>query len=275
MSDTIDQLLAELAAAKTRWRRTSLSRRIELAAACVEGVFRSADAWLAASCEAKGLALDSPRSSEELATGPLAVTRYLQLLITSLRQLERTGRVRLLDPIEVDARGRLRLPLFPARGLFDSLLFPGYRAWAMLPGDVTRDNLAEHVAGCFRRSLDREAIAVVLGAGNVSSIPIVDALSKLFQENRVVLVKLNPVNGYLAPIFEEALAPLIEAGFLRLLEGGAEAGAYAVHHPQVSEVHITGSLAAHQAIVWGPPGDESDQRRRSGAPLLTKPITSE
>lgn len=271
----IDRLLAELAAAKQRWRQTPLSRRIELAAACLDGVDRSAKAWLAESCEAKGIVLDSPMASEELAAGPLAVTRYLQLVIASLRQLERMGRVRLLEPITVDRRGRLRVPLFPGRVLFDSLLFPGYRAWAVLPDDVNCENLAEHVAGGFRRSLDSEAIALVLGAGNVSSIPIVDALAKLFQENRLVLLKLNPINGYLAPIFEAALAPLIEAGFLRLVQGGAEAGACAVQHRLVDEVHITGSLAAHQAIVWGTPGDERQDRQRRGQPLLNKPITSE
>lgn len=275
MSTEIDRLLIELAAAKPHWRRTTLPRRIELAAACVEGVFRSAEAWVASACEAKGIAPNSPASSEDLATGPLAVTRYLQLLIASLRQLDGTGRVALPGPVQEDFRGRLRVPLFPARGLFDALLFRGYRAWAMLAGDVTRDSLDEHVAGCFRRSLDTEGIALVLGAGNVSSIPATDALSKLFQENRVVLLKLNPVNGYLRPIFESAFAPLIEAGFLRLMQGGAETGAYAVHHPRVDEVHITGSLAAHQAIVWGPPGDERDQRRQRNEPHLKKPITSE
>lgn len=274
MSNETDRLLAELAAAKSRWRQTSLARRIELAAACIEGVSRSADAWVALACEAKGISPDSPTSSEDLATGPLAVTRYLQLLIASLRQLDEIGTVKLPDPVE-EVGGRLRVPIFPARGLFDSLLFRGYRGWAMLPDDVTRDNLNEYVAGSFRRSLDSEGISLVLGAGNVSSIPAVDALSKLFQENRVVLLKLNPVNGYLAPVFEAAFTPLIEAGFLRLMQGGAEAGAYAVQHPLVDEVHITGSLAAHQAIVWGPPGEEQDQRRRRNEPLLTKPITSE
>ncbi|HJT31379.1 MAG TPA: hypothetical protein VJ783_04965 [Pirellulales bacterium] len=274
MSNDTDRLLAELASAKPRWRQTSLARRIELAAACVEGVWRSAGAWVASACEAKGLAPDNPTASEDLATGPVAVTRYLQLLITSLRQLDETGKVALPGPVE-EVGGRLRLPIFPARGLFDSLLFRGYRGWAMLPDDVTRDNLPEHIADHFRRSLNTEGIALVLGAGNVSSIPAADALSKLFQENRVVLLKLNPVNGYLAPVFEAAFAPLIEAGFLRLMQGGAEAGAYAVQHPQVDEVHITGSLAAHEAIVWGAPGEERDQRRQRNEPLLTKPITSE
>lgn len=246
-----------------------------MATACVEGVFRSADEWLTASCKAKGIAPDGPPASEEIATGPLAVTRYLQLLIANLRQIEQSGRVRLPGRTTRDARGRLRVSLFPARGMYDGLLLGGYRAWATLAGDVTPENFDDHVAGDFRRSLETEGICLVLGAGNVSSIPATDALSKLFQENRVVLLKLNPVNGYLGPIFERAFAPLIEAGFLRLSQGDAQAGSHAVHHPAVDEVHITGSLAAHQAIVWGPPCVESDERRRRGDPLLKKPITSE
>jgi hypothetical protein len=52
-------------------------------------------------------------------------------------------------------------------------------------------------------------------------------------------------------------------------------GAAAVEHELVDEVHITGSIHSHDAIVWGPPGAERDRRKREHDPLLTKPITSE
>ncbi len=68
---------------------------------------------------------------------------------------------------------------------------------------------------------------MVLGAGNVSSIAPTDAFSKLFQEGKVVLLKMNPVNEYLGPIFERAFAPLIEPGYLRIIYGGADVGSYA------------------------------------------------
>lgn len=37
-------------------------------------------------------------------------------------------------------------------------------------------------------------VCLVLGGGNVSSIPAMDALYKLFVEDEVVLLKMNPVN---------------------------------------------------------------------------------
>jgi len=118
-------------------------------------------------------------------------------------------------------------------------------------------------------------ISLVLGAGNVSSIPLTDTLTKIFQDGYLVLLKMNPVNDYLGPIFERALAPLIEAGFLRIIYGGADSGRHAVEHSATDEVHITGSNTSHDVIVWGPPGSEQERRKRENDPLLKKPITSE
>ena len=57
----------------------------------------------------------------------------------------------------------------------------------------------------------RARVALVLGAGNVASIGPLDVVHKLFVEGQVALLKLNPVNEYLGPFFEEAFADLIEA----------------------------------------------------------------
>jgi acyl-CoA reductase-like NAD-dependent aldehyde dehydrogenase len=109
----------------------------------------------------------------------------------------------------------------------------------------------------------------------VSSIPATDAITKIFQEGHVVLLKMNPVNEYLGKIFQRLFARLIDHGFLRIIYGGADVGAAAVEHPQVDEVHITGSIQSHDSIVWGPQGPERERRKRENNPLLQKPITSE
>ena len=75
----------------------------------------------------------------------------------------------------------------------------------MQPG-VTRDNLNQHMACYVRPGTAPAGIALVLGAGNVSSIAPTDAFSKLFQEGKVVLLKMNPVNEYLGGIFSQAFA---------------------------------------------------------------------
>ena len=160
------------------------------------------------------------------------------------------------------------------RGLFDSLVFAGFTrhraGWAR---EVTRADL-EHL-GSHLKNLPPAKTVLVLGAGNVSSIPPTDAISKIFQEGHVVLLKMNPVNEYLGPIFQRLFARLIEQGFLRIIYGGADVGAAAVKHPQVDEVHITGSIYSHDAIVWGPAGPERERRKRDNDPVLNKPITSE
>jgi aldehyde dehydrogenase (NAD(P)+) len=117
-------------------------------------------------------------------------------------------------------------------------------------------------------------VGLVLGAGNITSIPPLDVLYELVANNRVVLLKLNPVMARMEDVYREALAPLIEPGFLRVVQGGAQAGSYLAHQPGIAHVHITGSAATHDAIVWGL-GSESRTRKANGAPLLEKPITSE
>src|SRR6185503_11752323 len=115
----------------------------------------------------------------------------------------------------------------------------------------------------------------VLGAGNVGSIPALDTLHKLFIEGQVVILKMSPVNEYLGPIFEEVMKPLIDQGYLAIVYGGAEVGSQLCNHPQVDEIHITGSDRTHDTIVWGRDKAERERRRSLHQPLLAKPITSE
>ncbi|HEV7226247.1 MAG TPA: hypothetical protein VGN42_26305 [Pirellulales bacterium] len=273
--EELDRALGDLAAAKARYRQASLAQRIRLAESCLEGTFRLANEWLRAACQAKGIAPDGPLAGEELASGPLATTRYLRLLVRSLKDIDEFGRPQLPGEVADGPNGRLRIQVFPARGMYDDLLFRGFRADVWMQPCINQENLDDALAPDFRARMQSEKIALVLGAGNVSSIPAIDAFGKLFAEGRVVLLKMNPVNEYLGPIFERAYGALIEAGFLRLIYGGPQVGAAAVGRPLVDEVHITGSIASHDAIVWGPPGQDRELRRAAGQPLLTKPITSE
>lgn len=46
------------------------------------------------------------------------------------------------------------------------------------------------------------------------------------------------------------LAPLIEEGYVKLAFGGLEQGSFLTSSPIVSRVHLTGSAATYDAIVW-------------------------
>ena len=102
-----------------------------------------------------------------------------------------------------------------------------------------------------------------------------DVATKMFIEGFVCILKMNPVNEWVGPHLERALAPLIDRGYLRIVYGGAEVGQYLCDHPLVDDVHITGSDRTHDTIVWGPPGAERDRRLATDDPMLKKPISSE
>ena len=119
----------------------------------------------------------------------------------------------------------------------------------------------------------------MLGAGNVTSIPVLDVLYELLAHNRVALLKVNPTQDALVPVFERALAPLIEPGFVRIVRGGGDVGAYLTGHAGIDHVHITGAAPTFDAIVWGPSTGSgaaaTARRKRESRPQLKKPITAE
>jgi acyl-CoA reductase-like NAD-dependent aldehyde dehydrogenase len=116
---------------------------------------------------------------------------------------------------------------------------------------------------------------LILGAGNVSSIPPTDALYKLFAEDQVVVLKMNPVNEWVGPHLERAFRSLIDAGFLTIVYGGTDVGAHLTDHPLVDTLHVTGSDQTYDAIVWGSDPSERAQRKASGERKNNRPFTAE
>ena len=85
-----------------------------------------------------------------------------------------------------------------------------------------------------------------------------DVITKLFNEGKVCLLKMNPVNDYLGPLYEEAFAEAIRRGVLLIAYGGGEEGTYLAQHAGIDEIHLTGSDKTYDQIVWGPPGPERE-----------------
>ncbi|MCY2994614.1 MAG: aldehyde dehydrogenase [Planctomycetota bacterium] len=275
-TEQVCRFLEELDRAKQRYAETSIHQRISLAERCAEEVEKVASEWVDLACRAKAIPLGSPQRAEEVFAGPVAALRHLRLLVHSLRGIEATGMPRLPGKAYLGPEGRLRVPLLPTGVLYDRIALLPFQVTAWMRAEIRRENLNDYLAPHYRMAGPRRAKTVaVLGAGNVSAIPLTDAFTKLFQEGGVVLLKMSPVNDYLGPVFERVLKPLTDGGYLRIIFGGADVGAAAVQHRLVDEVHITGSLPAHDCIVWGPPGAERDQRLSANMPLLEKPITSE
>lgn len=272
----LDRAVQTLADNRRRWAELHVPARLELLRACAAATFDTAADSVRAGCDAKGLAFDSPASAEEWLSGPVAVLRNLRLLAASLRGIESHGRPR-LRPRRIRHRpdGQLVVDVLPG-SISDRLLFAGFSEEVWMQPGVTAETLPDTMAVAYRSEAERRGgVALVLGAGNVASIGPMDVLYKLFVENRVAILKMNPVNDYQGPFIERAFAPLVAAGFLRVAYGGAGEGAYLAHHAGVNEIHLTGSDAVHDAIVWGAAPDEQARNRAAGTPRLRKRITSE
>ncbi len=247
--------------------------RIALVDASIREFAKVAPAWVDACVRAEGLEAGTPDSAEEWIVGPYFVLRNLRLLRLALEGIRDRGRPRIPGPVTVRPGGQVVARVFPARPS-DRVLFMGTTAEIWMEPGVTRATLAGTQAVEYAAAGREGAVALVLGAGNVSSIGPMDALHKLFVEKRVVLLKTHPVSAYLGPLIEEGLASLVREGYLRVVGGGEAEGAYLCGHPGVDEVHVTGSHRTLQAIVFGA-GPEGERRRAEGRPLLAKRVTSE
>jgi len=129
--------------------------------------------------------------------------------------------------------------------------------------------------GAIYREKSKEGkVSLVLGAGNVAAIGPTDALYKLFVENQVVVMKMNPVNEYVGPFIERAFKCLVDEGYFAIVYGGAEVGKFLTVHDEVETIHITGSDRTHDAIVWGV-GDEQEENKKVGTPKNKREVSSE
>ncbi|MEM8607995.1 MAG: aldehyde dehydrogenase family protein [Myxococcota bacterium] len=270
---TIDEALAILEDHKTEWASLSIDERIDLLEELRDGVVRVAQRWTDASVKAKGLRPGSGQEGEEWLAGVSLVVRNISLLIDSLGDVASKGVPELPKKAYARPNGQVAAPVFPT-DIWDTLLFQGFTAEVWMDPEVRLEDLPNTQAGFYRSPKHAGRVALVLGAGNVSSIGPMDALHKLFVEGSVVILKMNPVNEYLGPIIDEAFAPLRDRGYFRLVYGGANEGKYLCQHTRVEEMHITGSDKTHDAIVFGT-GEEGARRKQNREPLNGKHITSE
>ncbi|GAA3168286.1 MULTISPECIES: aldehyde dehydrogenase family protein [Streptomyces] len=269
----INQAVDDLVRGEAAWAACDLAERRRLLERTHAATAEHAEAWVRAAVAYKKLPQDSPLVGEEWITGPYPVLTSLGALAASVAALE--GSRSPVDGYSFGRApgGRVAVRVLP-HSIWDRLLLNGFRAEVWMPPGVTEETVRSRAGLALRHPARTNGVGVVLGAGNITSVPILDVLYELYANNRVVALKLNPVTDGLFEIFSQVLAPLIGLGAVRILTGGADVGTYLVHHPEVAHVHMTGSAATHDAIVFGT-GEEGAARKKTGRPLLDKPVTSE
>ena len=268
----LDEAIARLRDRARTFARLAVADKAALLRACLPRIADAAEAWVATGAKAKGLS--GGDTAEEWLAGPLPTLRLARLLADSLDAIAAHGRPPLGTGVHTRPDGRVVIDAFPTSG-FDRVAFAGFRGQVLLERGLDRAGAVERQASFYQRRDPDGGVALILGAGNVSSIPPMDVFTKMFTEGFVCLLKMNPVNEWAGPILERALAPLVERGFLRVVYGGADVGQYLVEHDGIADVHITGSDKTHDVIVWGPPGPDRERRQAAGDPVLKRPISSE
>jgi acyl-CoA reductase-like NAD-dependent aldehyde dehydrogenase len=271
--ENLDRAVEELQTHKHEWAKLPVRERINLLEQLHAGFAHVADGLVAIALQAKRITAGTPTEAEEWLAGPFFVLRNLRLLRRSLEEIERRGRPKIPGRITTLPNGQVAARVFPA-DIYDRVFFRGFSGDIWMEPGVTAEELPSTQALAYQGPAPDGKVALVLGAGNVSSIGPMDALYKLFVEKQVVILKMNPVNAYLGPLIEEGFRALVARGFLHVVYGGAAEGEQLCRHQGVDEIHITGSDRTHDAIVFGT-GEEGARRTAERRPLLVKRITSE
>ena len=270
----LDEAVAAVSEQRRTFARMPPAEKAALLRSTLPLLDNVARGWVEAGCKVKRLPLGQPLEGEEWLAGPVIAGRYMRLLSESLEAIAHKGQPPLGRATRTRPDGRLEIDVFPTSG-WDANLYRGIESHVLMSPGVDERSAREKQAGFYKRSNLDGKLSLVLGAGNVSAIPITDALAKMFIDGHVCVLKMNPVNEWAGPFIERSLEPLIRRNFLRVVYGGADVGAYLCQHPGVEDLHITGSDKTHDRIIWGPPGPEQDRRKRERKPVLDKPITSE
>ena len=269
----IDSAIEDLQASKKKWATLPVVEKIRHLDRIKENTVRMARPWVEATVKAKGLSMDDTIAGEEWTGGPFSVLWLIKDLRTSLVRLS-TG-VDVLDGIEHRTlpTGQLALDVYP-KTFDEGILFPGITAEVWMEPGVTESDLSGVVASFYHQDAPDGTVAVVLGAGNIASIAIMDTLYALFNEGKVAILKMNPVNDYLGEIFEMLFAELVDEGFVRFAYGGGDVGAYITGHDGIDAIHVTGSVSTYNAIMYGA-GEQGAANHLSDTRITAKPVGAE
>ncbi len=270
-NEAMDTAIQELQDHKKAWVVFTIRERIALIDELIQDFYAISQRWVDAGQKAKGTASIAP--GEEWLAGVFPVVKNLCQLRQSLLDTETDGHPKIPGEVKTLSNGQVVAPVFPMT-VYDRIFFSGVTAEVWMEPGVTAEELPQTQAMMYKDTQHEGKVALVLGAGNVASIGPMDIFYKLFVEDQVVIIKMNPVNAYVGPLMEEGFHSLIEKGFLRVVYGGVAEGAYLCNHAGIDEIHITGSDKTFDAIVFGT-GAEGATRKAQKQPLLTKRITGE
>ena len=230
----------------------------------VENIKTIAYFWATIGADNKGIK-GSTAEGEEWLGGPFASTIALQYYIDYLKND--------IDFIDEKSISENKINVFPNKNI-EKLLFPYVTADIHFNKNMSIEDIL-NARGFGNRLGFKKGITLILGAGNVSSIPLLDTIYDMVVNRHCILLKLNPVNEYLKPVFEKVFENFISRGFMIVTTGDTEISSYMTNHLGITNMHLTGSDKTYEKIVYGSVLPEKDKGKKTLIKRNKKPFTTE
>jgi hypothetical protein len=262
----IDRNISKLRVNSAEFLNLDKTNLISMLEQTVDNIKTISYYWASLSSEKKGH-LTKSKEGEEWIGGPFSCIYAFQYFIDYLQNDDG------LDVTKFDESTK-SYKVFPTKNI-EKLLFPFLEGEIRFGKNLNFNQINEYRGFANRFNNNKPKITLILGAGNVSSIPVLDALFHMIAHKSVIYIKLNPVNDYLLPIFTQVFEPFISRGFMIITEGDMEASKYLTEHEGFQQIHLTGSNYTYENIVYGRTLSDKERSLKTLPKINKKPITTE
>ena len=269
----LDGVVGTLRSGLSSWLSLPLPERVSLLRTLRGRIGARADEIVAATSAAQGVG-STGRWAAEPWGGPLAMVQAVRSLEHVLGRLAAGKDPLASRPITVRNDGSVVVEVFPS-WWDERVFFAGHRGQVWLAPGLTAEQVRRGAGTAYRgHGFDQPGVALLLGGGNADALVVTDLLHLMFEQGCVVAVKMNPVLDYLRPHMEDVLEPFLARDWVRFVDESVPTAQYLAGHPGIDRIHMTGSRATYDALMWGA-DDRADSRRETGQRLVDKPFTAE
>ena len=262
----IDRKISKLRVNSSEFLNLDKTTLISLLNQTIENIKAISYYWATLASEKKGI-LNKSKEGEEWIGGPFACIYAIQYFIDSLQNEDGLNKSYFDD-------SQKSYKVFPTKNI-EKLLFPFLEGEVRFGKNLSFEQINEFRGFANRFKNNKSKITLILGAGNVSSIPVLDALFHMIAYKSVIYMKLNPVNDYLLPILTQVFEPFISRGYMIITEGDMEASKYLTQHEGFHQTHLTGSNYTYENIVYGKILTDKERSVKALPKINKKPITTE
>ena len=250
----IDRKINSLRTSSKQFSTIQNSELISMFEECIQNIKSVAYYWATVGADNKGVT-DTTAEGEEWLGGPFASVFGLQYYIETLKDLNKPLDESLLN------KDLNTYKVFP-NNILEQIFFPFISAEVKFNKNLSFKDIQKY-RGYAMRYPHQPNVTLVLGAGNVSCIPLLDVIYHIVTKRSVIYLKLNPVNEYLLPVYEKIFQNFISSGFMVITKGSLDESQYMVQHKGIDHIHLTGSDETYELIVYGRKLNDEEKKSKS------------